>query len=124
MSKLKSKSRRVITATRRKIKTFAAKGMGKGKGKQKEEEEPVEEDKLARGEQNPYSSQGGSTSQAPTVPLKDKDDGQFVLRCHTRSYMYPVGVQCHWFGSLLELVCVLRDLIRSEYRSCSCTVIN
>lgn len=79
----------------------------------------------------PTSPESGSTcmpaasaSQAPTVPPTDEDDGQFTLHCHTRSYMYPVGIPCHWFGSLLELVCVLRDLIRSEHQSCSCTVLS
>ena len=38
---------------------------------------------------------------------------QFTVRCHVRSYLYPVGTPIYWFRSAIELVCVLKDLVES-----------
>ena len=41
-----------------------------------------------------------------------------TTRCHVRSYLYPVGTPIYWFGNILELLCALRDLVRSESGLC------
>ena len=38
---------------------------------------------------------------------------QFTVRCHVRSYLYPVSTPIYWFRSAIELVCVLKDLVES-----------
>ncbi|KAG2029035.1 hypothetical protein BDR03DRAFT_1018992 [Suillus americanus] len=60
-----------------------------------------------------------SATDYATVSTKLQPDGQYTMRCHLRSYMYPVGTPIFWFGSVLELLCVLRDLIRTHQEACS-----
>jgi Fungal protein kinase len=61
-----------------------------------------------------YQSISASEAHIPRVATGPVPCHQFTMRCHVRSYMYPVGTPIFWFGSVLELLCVLRDLIRSE----------
>jgi hypothetical protein len=55
-------------------------------------------------------------SHTPQVFIdEDKEKNrQFTVRCHVRSYLYPVGTPIYWFRSAIELVCVLKDLVESE----------
>jgi hypothetical protein len=71
---------------------------------------------------NPATSPVQTAAQASNTPqiLVDDDerdsekDRHFIMRCHMRSYLYPVGTPMYWFRSLLELICVLRDILESE----------
>ncbi|KAG2062513.1 hypothetical protein BDR04DRAFT_1165089 [Suillus decipiens] len=69
----------------------------------------------------PTSIHGSSQSatDSATVSTKLQPDGQYTMRCHLRSYMYPVGTPIFWFGSVLELLCVLRDIICTHQEACS-----
>ncbi|KAG2062515.1 hypothetical protein BDR04DRAFT_1165082 [Suillus decipiens] len=71
--------------------------------------------------QDPFFYQSISASEAhiPRVATGPVPCHQFTMRCHVRSYMYPVGTPIFWFGSVLELLCVLRDLIRTHQEACS-----
>ena len=56
-------------------------------------------------------------SHTPQILLEDENDSRnehhFMTRCHVRSYIYPVGTPIYWFRSLLELLCVFRDILES-----------
>lgn len=58
----------------------------------------------------PYAS-----GRIPNVGQPEEQEPPFRLRSHIRSYMYPVGTPVYWFASLLELLCVFRDLLCSTY---------
>jgi hypothetical protein len=87
---------------------------GKGKGKEKEKEKGEHPPSL------PSLSTASAQSSAAPSPTSYRPivlDNHHATRCHVRSYLYPVGTPIHWFGNILELLCVIRDLVQSK--SCS-----
>lgn len=80
-------------------------GRGKGKGK---------------GYSLPIEPTASTSTPSPPVPMPQGlpmvPDDLHATRCHVRSYLYPVGTPIFWFGNMLELICVLRDLVRSKSR--------
>jgi hypothetical protein len=56
-----------------------------------------------------------ASGRMPNAEYEEGEGPPFRLRSHIRSYMYPVGIPIIWFASLLELLCVFRDLLRSKY---------
>jgi hypothetical protein len=84
----------------------------KGKGKEKEEgKHPLSLPSLST------ASAQSSAAPSPTSYRPIVLDNHHATRCHVRSYLYPVGTPIHWFGNILELLCVIRDLVQSK--SCS-----
>jgi hypothetical protein len=107
--------------------------MGKeaDKGKKKMDGEKKKTDKAkAKAKVGTPSSSSSPPATSPTAPGQtaaqpshmpqvfiDEDrekNRQFTVRCHVRSYLYPVGTPIYWFRSAIELVCILKDLVESE----------
>ncbi|KAG2029031.1 hypothetical protein BDR03DRAFT_1018996, partial [Suillus americanus] len=100
--------------------------MGKGKGTGEGAPPPLAPSssclvQTSASTQGPFSYQSISASEAyiPHDATDPELGDQFTMRCHIRSYMYPVGTPIFWFGSVLELLCVLRDLIRTHQEACN-----
>jgi hypothetical protein len=86
---------------------------GKAKAKAKAD------DNVAKGIGSPSATTSSTSLQGispPNMPqvVEDEHDCAFVMRSHFRSYLYPVGTPIYWFKSLLELLCVLSDVLRSK----------
>jgi hypothetical protein len=96
----------------KKIKT-ESKALAKGRGKEKEKEKGK-----GKGRDSPSPSATASISNTPQIVDDDqkgrKTNRHFITRSHVRSYLYPVGTPIYWFTSLLELLCVLRDLLECK----------
>jgi hypothetical protein len=104
-SKLLSKS----SLSKRKAK---AKGKAKAKDKNLKDMDPRAPLSLST------DSTQSSAAPSPTSYRPMVLDDHHATRCHVRSYLYPVGTPIYWFGNILELLCVLYDLVRSKSGLC------